>query len=181
MSNLSPGRIVREAVKGVLTNTTYGWNAEIDSLREDTDWEDLPRGDTLWKSVSFSRDSSQFFETSIPIDDLIANASVNFPLLTLSTQVATNQNQGRTKSVRFNGIVQVQFAVGLSWRQSKPGNTELRGDLVEHLIAKLFNTPGRYTSVTYNGECIVSRSQVLTGAENWQQAIVAQLTFQVDV
>jgi hypothetical protein len=179
MSHNSTGRMVREKIRAVLTDDTYGWNAQIAALVSSTDWEGIPPDDPLWYPIDFS-DNRQFRETSI-LPENLEEGTIRFPFITVYSSSSTNENQGRSKGLHFTAVVTAVVNVILSWEASQPVNTELRGDLVEHLLINIFHRQSVWNnSVTFNGESAIERTAISTGAENWRQGIAASFVFQVD-
>ncbi len=179
MSINSTGRMVRDKIRSVLTDDTYGWNAQIAALAADSDWEGISPTDPIWQPIDFSN-PAQFCETSIPPEDF-EEGKVRFPFITLYSSSSTNQNEGRSRGLQFTAEVTAVLNVVLSWEASEPVNSELRGDLIEHLMVNLFHRRSVWNGpVTFNGESAFQRTPISTGAENWRQGFIASMTFLVD-
>jgi len=180
MSINSTGRMVRDKILSILKDDTYGWNAQIAALSSDSDWEGLSPTDSLWQPIDFSN-PAQFRETSVPIEDLVTEDGIRFPFITLYSPSSSNQNENRTRGLLYTADTLATLSVVISWKSSRLENTELRGDLIEHLFINLFHRQSVWNgSVSFNGDSSFQRSPIATGAENWQQGFVASLSLFVD-
>lgn len=175
------------AIQERLADDTYGLNATYNGIAS---FYGVPADLAIdWTGSDNSTGKSRNFAlANVSADQWQETGAFDFPLVTLFTDGAENQNQ--QKFHLFSGPVEVGMNVFLSWKQArlKLAVFEPMAWCIEDAVTQVFNRarnsfPGDQdwgVQVVYNGNISWKKSRIEIANEFWGQLIAYKFLFEVN-
>jgi hypothetical protein len=135
--------------------------------------------------INWTSTSTNFVKAQVDPENLEKSGILTYPFICIYTKETANQNL--TKFSQFSGLIRVILEVHLSYIPIRGiQDHESYGNCVEDVLYDVINRVQNQNwssgniPLIYNGGMRIKRNPLVWSAQNWKQALGAELIFQVD-